>query len=133
MEGIGFYRRHRKKGAASGRKTARLAASPPAVIDLARNFRFYEKKRGHRRPARGWSAAAGEAVFFATFMVLGCVWLVRGFVLWSSFPESHVNHEFVERKCTVLEKKVVETRAPTPTKHLSPEIHIEYEINGRRL
>jgi hypothetical protein len=96
---------------------------------VARNFRFYEKKRGHRRTGSRLVGSAGEAIFFAAFLVLGCTWLVRGFVSFV-IPEWRVNHEFVEHTCIVLEKHLGETADSRGGKAYRPEIKIEYLING---
>ena len=98
---------------------------------MARSFRFYEKKRGNRRTGSRVVGSVGEVVFFAAFLVLGCVWLVRGFVC-DVVPEWRVAHEFVEHKCTVLEKRVVESLPGDAATLYRPEVRIEYRINGAR-
>ncbi len=96
---------------------------------MARSFRFYEKKRGNRRTGSRVVGSVGEVVFFAAFLLLGCAWLVSGFLV-NVVPEWRIAHEFVEHKCSVLEKKIVETRAPDAATLYRPEVLIEYEISG---
>ena len=96
---------------------------------MAHNFRFYEKKRGHRRTGSRTVGSAGEALFFALFLALGCIWLVKGFVSFV-VPEWRVNHEFVEHPCTVLEKRIGQSSDRDDGLRYRPEIRIQYELNG---
>ena len=43
---------------------------------MARNFRYYEKKRGHRRTGSRLFGSVGEAIFFA--VLLTAWWRERG-------------------------------------------------------
>ncbi len=57
---------------------------------MARAFRYYGKKRGHRRTGSPKLGSVGEAAFFAALLLLGCgglVWLCSAFVL----PQWRVN------------------------------------------
>ena len=95
---------------------------------LARSFRYFGKKRGHRRTGSPVLGSAGEAAFFAVLLLLGC----GGFVQMFSreiLPDWRVNHEFVETKCKVLEKRVDEKEGEEGRLY-RPEIRIEYEAFG---
>jgi len=95
---------------------------------LARNFRYFEKKRGHRRTGSRTLGSLGEAIFFALLLVLGCAGIVAGFV-WLVIPEWRVHHGFVETTCLVLQKKLGEKEGDGGTLY-RPEIQIEYEVHG---
>ena len=95
---------------------------------MARSFRYFGKKRGHRRTGSPVLGSAGEAAFFAVLLLLGC----GGFVQMFSreiLPDWRVNHEFVETKCKVLEKRVDEKEGEEGRLY-RPEIRIEYEAFG---
>ena len=95
---------------------------------VARNFRYFEKKRGHRTTGSRLFGNLGEAVFFAVLLVLGCAGIVAG-IAWLIVPEWRVNHGFVEHPCKVIDKKVVEV--PSEEGLLfRPEVKVEYEIEG---
>jgi len=97
-------------------------------IGLARVFRVYEKKRGHRRTGSSQLGRAGELLFFAAFFLLGIGGLVA-MSAWFVIPEWRVNHEFVEHLCTVLDKRIAEREGSDGIVY-RPEIKIEYEIDG---
>jgi hypothetical protein len=93
---------------------------------VARNFRWYEKKRGHRRTGSNWFGLAGELLFFAALLVLGGIGLVaivRLFVL----PQWRVRNEFVETTCTVLDSRLQSDESGSLFR---PEIEIEYKVDG---
>ena len=72
---------------------------------MVRIFRYYGKKRGRRRTGSPAVGSVGESLFFAVFLLLGCV----GTVLMLShvvLPEWRVNHEFVQTTCKVLDKRI---------------------------
>jgi hypothetical protein len=95
---------------------------------LARGFRYYGKKRGHRRTGSPLLGSAGEAVFWAVFLLLGCggtVLMVLHFIV----PEWRVHHEFVQTSCKVLDKRIGETQDGDGTLY-RPELRIEYEAGG---
>lgn len=96
---------------------------------MARRIRYYEKKRGNRRTGSKTFGSAGEALFFAVLLLLGCSGLV-GLILFLVVPEWRVNHEFVEHTCTVLDKRVGKTKGEEGTLY-RPEIRIQYEIDGK--
>jgi hypothetical protein len=97
---------------------------------LARNFRFYEKKRGHRRTGSRTLGSLGEAVFAGALLALGCGWLVVGIVTLI-VPQWRVNHTFVPTRCTVLkaEPAAVKDKAGKTTGY-RPEVKIQYEVHG---
>jgi hypothetical protein len=96
---------------------------------LARRFRYYGKKRGHRRTGSPALAGVVEAVFSAVFLLFGCgnlVWMLSGVVL----PEWRANHEFVETTCRVLEKQIGEKDFGEDGMRYRPEVKIWYEVGG---
>ena len=52
-------------------------SSAGGVFVLVRSFRYYGKKRGHRRTGSPALGSVGEAVFFAVLLLLGCGGLVQ--------------------------------------------------------
>jgi hypothetical protein len=103
---------------------------------LAWNFRYYEKKRGHRRTGSRTLGSLGEAAFFAVLLVLGSAGILLG-ILWLVIPEWRVNHGFVQTTCVVEDAKLgqkplQETDALTPATTLfRPEVKIEYQVHGK--
>ena len=95
---------------------------------MARNFRFYEKKRGNRRTGSNKLGSAGEALFFAVFFLLGCGGLVAMFATLV-VPEWRTNHEFIKDTCTVRETRIGQKRGEDGTLY-RPEVQIEYRIDG---
>lgn len=93
---------------------------------MARNFRYYEKKRGNRRTGSSKLGSAGEAIFFTVFLLLGCGGLVAVFA-FLLIPQWRVNHAFVEHTCTVLDKRLAEREGESGSLY-RPEIQIEYRI-----
>ncbi|MGA2033230.1 MAG: DUF3592 domain-containing protein [Thermoguttaceae bacterium] len=96
---------------------------------MARSFRFYEKKRGHRRTGSHILGSVGEAAFFAVLLLLGCAGLVAVF-WWLVVPEWRVNHAFVRHSCQVLDKRVSEIKADKNVTRYRPEVRISYQIKG---
>lgn len=95
---------------------------------MARRFRYYGKKRGHRRTGSPRLAGIVEAVLSALFMLVGCCWLLWMIVSYV-LPEWRANHEFVETTCRVLDKRIDEQDfADGPL--YRPEIKIQYEVAG---
>ncbi len=95
---------------------------------MARNFRYYEKKRGHRRTGSRLVGSVGEAVFFAAMLLVGCAGIVSG-IVWLIIPEWRVNHGFVEIACKVIEKRVVPVQGEKGML-FRPEVKIDYEVQG---
>ena len=95
---------------------------------MARTFRYFEKKRGHRRTGSRIVGSVGEALFFAVLFVVGCAGIVAGIVRLI-IPEWRVNHGFVEQTCTVLEANLGERNGENGVVY-RPEIKIEYEAHG---
>ena len=96
---------------------------------MARNFRYFEKKRGHRRTGSRQFGNVGEAIFFAVLLVLGCAGIVAG-VVWLIVPEWRVNHDFVEHACKVIETRVIEVDGEKGVVLFRPEVKIDYEVQG---
>jgi hypothetical protein len=95
---------------------------------LARTFRYYGKKRGHRRTGSAALGSIGEAVFSGVLLLLGCCGLVWQFVEYV-VPEWRVNHEFVETTCQVQGKKIG-GRVGKHGTFYRPEIKVRYEVDG---
>ena len=94
-----------------------------------RRFRYYGKKRGHRRTGSPALASIGEAVFSGVLLLLGCcglVWMLADYVI----PEWRVNHEFGETTCQVRGKRIGEHDFGNDGLLYRPEIQIRYEVGG---
>jgi len=94
---------------------------------MARNFRFFEKKRGHRQTGSRLFGSVGEAIFFGILLIVGCAGIVSG-IVWLIVPEWRVNHEFVEHTCKVIEKRVGEEQSEKGLL-FRPEVKIEYQVS----
>ncbi len=92
---------------------------------MARNFRYFEKKRGNRRTGSRLFGSVGEAVFFAVMLVVGCAGILSG-IVWLIVPDWRVNHGFLEHTCKVIEKRVKSDESPL----FQPEVKIDYEVQG---
>ena len=95
---------------------------------LAHGFRYFGKKRGHRRTGSPALAGVVEAVFSGVFVLLGCgglVWMLSNYVV----PEWRANHEFVETTCRVVGKQIGEKDFGEGPLY-RPEIKIQYEVGG---
>jgi hypothetical protein len=100
-----------------------------SAIALPLTFRFYQKKRGHRRTGSRTLGSVGEALFFGVFFVLGCTFLSA--VLYKLvIPEWRVNHEFLPHTCRVLAKNIAESQTEEGTLYRA-EIQVEYEVGGK--
>jgi hypothetical protein len=95
---------------------------------LARSFRYYEKKRGHRRTGSSKFGRAGELLFFGSFCLLGIGGLVA-LLAFAVLPEWRVNHEFREHTCAVLDTRLKETEGKESPLY-RPEVEIEYAVDG---
>lgn len=73
--------------------------------------------------------SAGEAVFFALFFLVGCGGLVAIFAALV-VPEWRVNRVYVQHPCSVLDKRIGETKTEEGTLY-RPEIQIEYQLGGK--
>lgn len=96
---------------------------------MARRLRYYEKKRGDRWTGSKTLGSAGEALFFAILLVLGCAGLVA-WVVFLVVPEWRVNHAFVKNTCTVLNQRVVEEESEEGTSY-RPEIYVRHRVDGK--
>ncbi len=97
---------------------------------MARNFRFYEKKRGNRSTGSKAVGRLGEALFFGALLGLGCGGLVLILVLLV-IPEWRANHAFLEAPCVVLDKRVGRSEVGDGLR-FRPEIRIQYDAAGTR-
>ncbi len=95
---------------------------------MARIFRYYEKKRGHRRTGSRTIGSLGEAIFFALLLLVGCAGIVAGIWLLV-IPEWRVNHGFVEQTCVVLQKQLVQ-EAGQNGPVFRPRFRVEYQVQG---
>ncbi|MHC4405396.1 MAG: DUF3592 domain-containing protein [Planctomycetota bacterium] len=97
---------------------------------MARTYRFYQKKRGNRRTGSHKLGSAGEALFFAACLLLGCGGLVILF-LALVVPEWKANYEFVRTDCK-LRRARVQQKAGDDGVLYRPEVEIEYHIDGEK-
>ncbi|MCD4728354.1 MAG: hypothetical protein K8R46_11870 [Pirellulales bacterium] len=91
---------------------------------LGRAFRYYGKKRGHRRTGSPTLGVGLEAVFSALFLLAGCGGLALLFI-GEVVPRWRVNREFIETTCRVLEKQI-EERHGDDGLEFRPKLNIEY-------
>jgi hypothetical protein len=96
---------------------------------LSRWFRFYEKKRGHRRTVPQRFGSVGELLFFGFFLCVGCGALsaMVGLLVW---PEWRANRQFAEVTATVLGKRMG-VAGDAKVSRFRPEINIVYEVGGQ--
>ena len=96
---------------------------------MSRRFRFYEKKRGHRRTVPQRFGSVGEALFFGTFLLIGggALWAMLGLLI---VPEWRANRQFVETEGQVIAKSIGEADHGDGPRYW-PEIKVEYHANGR--
>lgn len=97
---------------------------------MARTFRYFEKKRRHRRTISRTLVVVGEILFFTVFLLGGIGGLV---LLYFTVvvPQWQANTEFVAHRCTVLDKRIGEKESDEGTLY-RPEIQVEYTINEER-
>lgn len=97
---------------------------------MAREFKFYGKKRGDRRTGSRKMGRAGMGLFFGAFLLFGLGSLAL--ILFTlTIPEWRANHDFVEARCKVLDSKIVEHSGDSdsgPT--YRPEFKIQYKVDG---
>ncbi|MFZ5830565.1 MAG: DUF3592 domain-containing protein, partial [Planctomycetota bacterium] len=96
---------------------------------MARTFRFYEKKRGHRRTGSRRLASFGELAFSGAMTLAGIIGLTLMIAQWI-VPDWRANREFIETRCQVLDRRIVAVEGEGGPL-FRPELHIEYEIDGR--
>jgi len=94
---------------------------------VARRFRLYEKKRGHRRTGSKKVGSFGEALFFSLFLAVG-VAACTGMLVMLVIPEWRANRHFVETTCTVLSKQVI-ARHGSDGDTYRPDIEFEYQVD----
>jgi len=93
-----------------------------------RSFRFYEKKRGHRRTGSSRLGRVGELVASICLLVAGIISLY-GIVHGWLAPAWRARHRFVETTCQVLDKRVGESQRNGVTV-FRPEVQVEYRVDG---
>lgn len=95
---------------------------------MARWWRWYEKKRGHRRTGSPVLGMLGELLFHGAVFFLGCL----GFALilvGVVIPDWRANRDFLQTECTVLEASVV-CKRENGRQIYRPAIRIRYEVAG---
>jgi hypothetical protein len=105
---------------------------------VPRYFRFYVKKRGSRRTDSRLLGHVAQLLFFAALFFVGLGF--SGYLLATLIvPEWRANHSFLETKCVVLGKRLLERESAEPLpddasngKSWRPEFQIEYQA-GRHL
>jgi hypothetical protein len=110
------------------RRFEHVASRRGGEFILTRSFRYYEKKRGHRRTGSSKLGRAGELIFFGSFCLLGIGGLTVLLAI-AFLPEWRVNHEFVEHPCAVLDTRVKEIEGAEGPLY-RPEVEIEYTVDG---
>ena len=102
----------------------------PGVAELARTFRYFEKKLRHRRTISRTLAIVGESLFFTVFLLGGIGGLI-GLYFAIVVPQWQANTEFVSHRCSVLDKRIGEKESDDETLY-RPEIQVEYSINDEK-
>ena len=97
---------------------------------MSRAFRYFEKKRTHRRTISRTRAMVWETLFFTVFLVGGIGGLL---VLYFKVvvPQWQANTEFASHRCRVLDKRLGEKESDDGTLY-RPEIQIEYWLNDEK-
>ena len=95
---------------------------------LSRPLKPYGKKRGNRRSGSRRAAYWVEAAVFGAIFLAGCATLVA-LMITVVWPGWRVNQEFVETRCTVTGKRLVEMHDESGVAY-RPEISIEYEVGN---
>jgi hypothetical protein len=93
-------------------------------------LRLYEKKRGQRRTGSSKLGSAGEALFFAVFLVFG----IAAFTITlatMAWPELRANRHFLETHCTIVKTAISELRTDDGPAY-RPDITIAYEVSGKK-
>lgn len=84
--------------------------------------------RGKSKRKTGPKTRVGGCLFFGFFFLIGSA-VFTGF-FWGVFlPAWRANTKYVEGRCVVLDKRIVEIRDDGTT--YRPEIHIKYTVSGR--
>ena len=95
---------------------------------MTRAFRYYGKKRGHRRTGSPVWGVAVEAAFSTVFFLAGCG--VLAYMLFHQFaPHWRVNQKFVETACKVLDTHIEEIEGQGGPA-FQPKLKIEYAAKG---
>jgi hypothetical protein len=94
---------------------------------VPRSFRFYVKKRGTRRTDSRLLGNLARIVFFSTLFLAGLG--IGGYLLATLIvPEWRVNHRFLEARCIVVTKRLLEIENPSGEKRYRPEFQIQYTV-----
>ena len=95
---------------------------------MARRLRYFEKKRGNRRTGSKTLGSAGEAVFFAVLLLIGCGALAA-LVLLLVVPEWRVNRVFVENTCKVRKTEIQE-KLNGESATYQARVNVRHEVDG---
>ncbi len=98
---------------------------------MARWFRIYQKKRGHRRTGSSQLGSLGEALFFAVFFVAGAVFFGMMFATLV-IPEWRANRQFMETECTIDGTFVEVVSTADASIAYTPQVDIHYQVAGAR-
>ncbi len=96
---------------------------------MARIFRYYGKKRGNRRTGSNAAGTAGEALFFAALLLIGCIGCAA-FFFFLVLPQWRVNYEYLETTCRVVGKSISRQDGEEGALY-RPDLQIEYEVDGQ--
>lgn len=95
---------------------------------MARDIKFYGKKRGDRRTGSRQMGRAGMGLFFGTFLLIGLGSLLL--ILFTlSIPEWRANHGYVETQGVVLDSRIAEQKSDDGLTY-RPEFKLEYTAGG---
>ncbi|HEY2881654.1 MAG TPA: hypothetical protein VGJ15_04460 [Pirellulales bacterium] len=97
---------------------------------MARPFRIFTKKRGHRRTGSPTLGSAGEALFFAILFITGLAFLVL-LLARMVIPEWRANHEFIQTTATVMKARVGESTDSDGKPVYRPEALLHYQADGQ--
>ena len=109
------------------RLTQSPVSSPRSTV--ARSFRMFGKKRGHRRTGSKFLGSAGEALFFAILLGMGTGFLLL-LLVKMVVPEWRANHVFLETTATVLKTRLGESADNDGRPVFRPEVLIRYRVDG---
>ncbi len=90
---------------------------------------FYGRKRGNRHTGLPWLGRAGETLFFACLLFVGCAGLAHIFSAWI-WPEWRANRHFVSTQCLVKAKRLITDEVPDGYRY-RPQFFVAYDWNER--
>jgi hypothetical protein len=93
-------------------------------------FRKRHNFHGRTRPGSKQLSGGCGVLFFGVFLLAG-IGAGVGVFLGLVRPLWRANHVYVESRCVVLDKRIVEGRGNKGGTTYRPEIHISYNVSGR--